>query len=154
MPKERLSKLQKWILQKIYNKITLISKGIKEYLNKNPNVTFSRRTWWRKKVEPHKDKLTTSERVTIHRTLENMLQKGLIDKGKYENYFLTKKGFETFVNANKIHTVEDKVSFKKYLKELRELEKGLDESNARNSAMGALLAWEKCVARLPQVNPR
>ena len=71
-----------------------------------------------------KDSMTTAERVSIHRTLKNMVQKGLLQKGPHQAYILTLSGFQAHRKANDSANGGPIVSFKEH-EERRE--KGLAE---------------------------
>ena len=113
MVKERLSKFQNWILRQIYQNDSINKKGLKKFYGKGL-----------------RDALTNKERVIIHRSLNNMLKKGLIDKGQYNNYILTEKGFSKLLNVNTCPAVATNVNFKEYLgrlqKNQQEYEQWLD----------------------------
>ena len=100
MNKTRLSKLQKWILQRTFEKGSFGEKSFKKYFD----------------VE----KLNTAQRVTKHRCLKNIISKGFIEKyeskndlGRYFCYKLTPKGFDLLI-ANKLLDNSENVSFKDY----------------------------------------
>ena len=76
MLKERLSKLQEWILKRIEEKTSISHRGLKRYFNKEL-------------IDP----LTNKERVTLFKSIKNMILKGLIKEGGFKNYRLTEKGF-------------------------------------------------------------
>ena len=78
MLKERLSKVQEWILKRIEEKTTISQKGLKRYFNKEL-----------------RDPLTNKERVTLFKSIKNMISKGLIKEGELKNYILTEKGFNS-----------------------------------------------------------
>ena len=99
MAKERLSKLQNWILRQIYQNNSITKKGLKKFYGKGL-----------------RDALTNKERVIIHRSLNNMLKKGHIDKGQYHNYTLTEKGFNKLLNVNTCPADMTNVNFKEYLR--------------------------------------
>ena len=104
MAKERLSKLQSYILKALFEKCVLNSKGIKAiYLEKYNN---SKKT------------LSNSDRVTLHKSIKNLLAKGLIERGAYRSYMLTEKGIET-LKANTVHLL-DNINFKDYKKRVDE----------------------------------
>ena len=113
MAKKRLSKLQNWILRQIYQNDSINKKGLKKFYGKGLQ-----------------DALTNKERVIIHRSLNNMLNKDLIDKGQYKNYILTEKGFNKLLNVNTFHVGATNVNFKEYLrrqqKSQQEYEQWLD----------------------------
>lgn len=130
--RERLSTFQAWVLERIYNETAISKQGLKAFYKKarsdtkGPGQTF------------HEFQcglpLTTSERVTIYRSLKNMLQKKLIYAGKYGSFYLTEKGFNAYVNANKSHASGKNVSFKDHEKKrdkhLARFEQWLDEGKA------------------------
>ena len=58
MAKERLSKFQNWILRQIYQNSSITKKGLKKFYGKGL-----------------RDALTNKERVIIHRSLNNMLNR-------------------------------------------------------------------------------
>lgn len=78
MLKERLSKLQEWILKRIEEKTTISHRGLKRYFNKEL-----------------RDHLMNKERVTLFKSIKNMISKGLIKGGEFKNYILTEKGFNS-----------------------------------------------------------
>ncbi len=96
MSRERLSKLQKYILEGIYDKTSITFMGAKMYFNKED-----------------RDTLLNKERVTLHKSFQNMLAKGLIEKGSYKNYLLTEKGFN-ILKANVFHYNNENINFEKY----------------------------------------
>ena len=104
MAKERLSKLHRYILKALFEKCALNNKGIKAiYLEKYNN---SRKT------------LLNSDRVTLYKSIKNLLAKGFIERGAYRSYMLTEKGMET-LKANTFHRV-DNINFKDYKKRVDE----------------------------------
>lgn len=104
MAKERLSKLQSYILKALFKKYALNNKGIKAiYLEKCNN---SKKT------------LSSSDRVTLHKSIKNLLAKGLIERGVYKSYMLTEKGIET-LKANSVQPLDD-INFKDYKKRVEE----------------------------------
>jgi hypothetical protein len=97
MAKERLSKLQKWILNRIYKNGAISKPGMKGYFNKEI-----------------RDALNNSERVTLHKSVRNLIQKELLTKGPYGSYILTEKGFNALLKANVSLVGSENVSFKDY----------------------------------------
>ena len=97
MSRERLSKLQKYIIEEIYDKTSITFRGAKRYFNKEDRDTL----------------LNNKERVTLHKSFQNMLAKGLIEKGSYKNYLLTEKGFN-ILKANVFHYNNENINFKDY----------------------------------------
>ena len=96
MARERLSSLQKYILKRIYDKCSITKRGLKSYFNKEYGMSLENR-----------------ERVTLHRSLANMIKKGLISRGKYKNYVLTEEGLRALI-ANDSVAVEKNISIKDY----------------------------------------
>ena len=78
MLKERISKLQEWILKRIEEKTTISHRGLKRYYNKEL-----------------RDPLMNKERVTLFKSIKNMISKGSIKEGEFTNYILTEKGFNS-----------------------------------------------------------
>ena len=78
MLKERISKLQEWILKRIEEQTTISQRGLKRYFNKEL-----------------RDPITNKERVTLFKSIKNMISKGLIKGGEFKNYILTEKGFNS-----------------------------------------------------------
>ncbi len=100
MAKERLSKLQRQILEKIYNKPAQSKKGLK--------VCFGK--------DPLRQSLTNSERVVLHKSLNNMLRKGLIERLR-GGYILTEACCDV-LKANECHAGEKNISYKDYQQRL------------------------------------
>ena len=103
MLKERISKLQEWILKRIEEKTSISQRGLKRYFNKEL-----------------RDPITNKERVTLFKSLKNMISKGLIKEGGFKNYSLTEKGFNSLkVNVSGI----DVRNYKDYLSRLESSDK-------------------------------
>ena len=114
MAEERLSKIQKWILNEIYKNAYIPRSSVKSFFSV-------------KKEEIQGNK----KAVVIFRTIKNLLKKGIIDcikcyrQTKYHHYVLTSKGLEVLLNANNydagetINIKEYQERFEKY-KELEE----------------------------------
>ena len=105
MLKERISKLQEWILKRIEEQTTISQKGLKRYYNKGL-----------------RDPLTNKERVTLFKSIKNMILKGLIKEGKFESYILTEKGFNSLKVNSTGSGVRD-INFKDYLSRLESSDK-------------------------------
>ena len=105
MGKERLSKLQKWILQRIEENSSISQRGLRRYFNKEL-----------------RDPLTNKERVTLFKSIKNMISKGLIRKGEFKHYVLTEKGFNS-LKVNVSGYVMTNISFKDYLTSLEKSDK-------------------------------
>ncbi|MCH7928144.1 MAG: hypothetical protein IID03_09225 [Candidatus Dadabacteria bacterium] len=103
MLKERISKLQEWILKRIEEKTTISQRGLKRYFNKEL-----------------RDPLMNKERVTLFKSIKNMISKGLIKEGEFKSYILTEKGF----NSLKVNVPgSDITNFKDYLSRLESSDK-------------------------------
>lgn len=118
MSNQRLSKLQKWILERIYKQ-----KDIAWYCNH----------WLKDFYKLGDEKWSNSQRVVISKSLKNLMKKQLIskDRGIYD---LTKKGVQA-LKANKRERQLPKVSFKDYQANKRKhLERiiGIDQSVLQN----------------------
>ena len=110
MLKERISKLQEWILKRIEEKTIISQRGLKRYFNKEL-----------------RDPLMNKERVTLFKSLKNMISKGLIKEGEFESYILTEKGF----NSHKVNVSGTGVrysNYKAHIKGLRNLIDNLKRS--------------------------
>ena len=105
MLKERLSKLQEWILKRIEEKTTISQKGLKRYFNKEL-----------------RDPLINKERVTLFKSIKNMISKGLIKEGEFKNYILTEKGFNS-LKVNVSGSGVRYINFKAYLSSLESSDK-------------------------------
>jgi len=106
LKKERLSKLQKWVLKRIEEKSSITTRGLKSFFNKEL-----------------RDPLTNKERVTLFKSIKNMISKGLIQKGEFKNYVLTEKGFNSLkVNVSSYDMTN--ISFKDYLSILEKNDTG------------------------------
>jgi len=88
MAKERLSKLQLNILEEMYKKRYVFKSSLKVFYNKRPGDTWE-----------------NSERVTIHKSLNNLVSKGLVSDYKNNRYCLTENGFEV-LKAKKTRILE------------------------------------------------
>jgi len=116
MLKERLSKLQEWILKRIEEKTSIAKRALRGYFNKEL-----------------RDPLTNKERVTLFRSVKNMISKGLIKEGEFKNYILTEKGFNSLkVNVSSLGVRY--INYKDYLsslessdKEFKAYQKGLQK---------------------------
>jgi len=104
MGKERLSKLQKWVLKRIEENSSISQRGLRRYFNKEL-----------------RDPLTNKERVTLFKSIKNMISKGLIQKGEFKHYVLTKKGFNS-LKVNDSGYVMTNISFKDYLSILEKID--------------------------------
>ena len=105
MLKERISKLQEWILKRIEEQTTISHRGLKRYYNKGL-----------------RDPLTNKERVTLFKSIKNMILKGLIKEGKFESYILTEKGFNSLkVNVSGYDVRY--INYKDYLSSLESRDK-------------------------------
>ena len=103
MLKERISKLQEWILKRIEEQTTISQRGLKRYFNKEL-----------------RDPITNKERVTLFKSIKNMISKGLIKEGEFKSYILTEKGF----NSLKVNVPgSDITNFKDYLSRLESSDK-------------------------------
>jgi len=102
MAKERLSKLQLNILEEMYKKRYVFKSSLKVFYNKRPGDTWE-----------------NSERVTIHKSLNNLVSKGLVSEYKNNRYCLTENGFEV-LKANKNKDIRNNVNFKAYIELLKE----------------------------------
>jgi len=106
LKKERLSKLQKWVLKRIEENSSISQRALRGYFNKEL-----------------RDPLTNKERVTLFRSIKNMISKGLIRKGEFKNYVLTEKGFNSLkVNVSGYDMTN--ISFKDYLSILEKNDTG------------------------------
>jgi len=105
MLKERLSKLQEWILKRIEEKTSISQRGLKRYFNKEL-----------------RDTLTNKERVTLFKSVKNMISKGLIKEGEFKNYILTEKGFNS-LKVNVSGSDMRYINFKDYLSSLESSDK-------------------------------
>ena len=105
MLKERISKLQEWILKRIEEQTTISQKGLKRYYNKGL-----------------RDPLTNKERVTLFKSIKNMILKGLIKEGKFESYILTEKGFNS-LKVNVSGCDVRYINYKDYLSSLESSDK-------------------------------
>jgi len=105
MLKERLSKLQQWILKRIEEKTSISQRGLKRYYNKEL-----------------RDSITNKERVTLFKSLKNMISKGLIKEGEFKNYILTEKGFN-FLKVNVSGSGVRYINFKDYQSSLESSDK-------------------------------
>ena len=103
MSQERLSKLQKWILARIYKNTSISRKSIRGFYGKKAGGMFSRG-----------ETMTTAERVVIHRSVNSSLKRDIIKLGQYGDYYLTEKGFSVFLKVNEIPASTGKVNFKEY----------------------------------------
>jgi len=117
-----LSKLQKWILNETFND------GI-----------FNR---WKMRVkfnkDSYKEKFSNAERVIIHRTLRNMVEKGLLyHRGNWWFFHLTEKGFNAFLKTNKSLQLSTSVNFKDYQKRAEQKD---EEDQKRLSAIESTLS--------------
>ena len=112
MLKERLSKLQEWILKRIEEKTTISHRGLKRYFNKEL-----------------RDPLMNKERVTLFKSIKNMISKGLIKEGEFKNYILTEKGFNSLkvnVSGFDVRNFKDyQSSLESSDKEFKAYQKGL-----------------------------
>ncbi len=89
MSKERLSKIQKQVLVTTFEDGIFNRGRMRDFLDKKEGIPF-----------------TDSERVIIHRTLRNMVQKGLITHlGNWWHFHLTEKGLNVFLKLTKGATV-------------------------------------------------
>ena len=118
MLKERLSKLQEWILKRIEEQTTISQKGLKRYYNKGL-----------------RDPLTNKERVTLFKSIKNMILKGLIKEGKFESYILTEKGF----NSLKVNVSGYDVRYINYKDYLSSLESSDKEFKAYQKGLRNLI---------------
>ena len=132
---ERLSKLQKWILLRMY-KIGGINRNVIRgcFNKKHPGFFRTKGTY---------DSLTRSELVIIHRSINNMLNKNLIQiNDELHYYYLTEKGFNAILKVNESDGVCESVSFKDYLKKLEtndvEFRKWRDPLLAKAKAKGII----------------
>ena len=105
MLKERLSKLQEWILKRIEEKTSISQRGLKRYFNKEL-----------------RDSITNKERVTLFKSLKNMISKGLIKEGEFKNYILTEKGFNS-LKVNVSGSGVRYINFKDYVSSLESSDK-------------------------------
>jgi len=105
MLKERLSKLQEWILKRIEEKTSISQRGLKRYFNKEL-----------------RDPITNKERVTLFKSIKNMISKGLIKEGEFKNYILTEKGFNS-LKVNVSGSGVRYINFKDYLSSLESSDK-------------------------------
>lgn len=123
MLKERLSKLQKWILKRIEEKTSISQRGLKGYFNKEL-----------------RDPITNKERVTLFRSVKNIISKGLIKEGEFKNYILTEKGFNS-LKVNVSGSDVRYINFKDYLSSLESSDK---EFKAHQKDLGTLLdGWRR-----------
>ncbi len=106
LKKERLSKLQKWVLKRIEENSSISQRGLRRYFNKEL-----------------RDPLTNKERVTLFKSIKNMISKGLIQKGEFKNYVLTEKGFNS-LKVNVASYDMTNISFKDYLSILEKNDTG------------------------------
>lgn len=140
MSKERLSKLQKWILQECVNELFIFRGHSRQFYGKHlppkriryPLRKQERRFYnWSKRVWPdgHEQELfspkkelisTRSIEAIISRTFRNLVEKGFLTKGRF-GYQLTEKGW---LKANKNNNTEI-VSFKDYNGRVEKEIKGL-----------------------------
>ena len=118
MLKERLSKLQEWILKRIEEQTTISQKGLKRYYNKGL-----------------RDPLTNKERVTLFKSIKNMISKGLIKGGEFKNYILTEKGF----NSLKVNVSGYDVRYINYKDYLSSLESNDKEFKAYQKGLRNLI---------------
>lgn len=105
MAKERLSKLQKWILTECLKTEELLP------YDKTKEKFFNT------------EKITRSQQVVIVKSLKNLLDKELLKREpKYKlfraDYYLTEKGF---LKANKCRAIETNVSYKEYQKKIKSI---------------------------------
>ncbi len=119
MAKERLSKLQKWILTRTFELGTVQRSELRELINRES-----------------KGKMTDSERVTLHKSINNLLRKGLLTKTRYNGYILTKKGYGLITKVNSPGENKTYVSYNAYRE--RE-EQRLDEYKAWKAQLERLL---------------
>jgi len=103
MAKERLSRLQKYIINKIYKNTSTSRKCIRAFFGKKAGGMFSRG-----------ETMTTAERVVIHRSVNSLLKRDIIKIGKHKDYYLTERGFSVFLKVNKSRDGETNVNFKDY----------------------------------------
>lgn len=96
MAKERLSRLQLRILGEIYENRYITKDSLKSYYGKQLNDNWS-----------------NSERVTIHKSLHNLVSKRLIFNAINDRYYLTELGFE-LLKANASLNNQVDVNFKVY----------------------------------------
>ena len=111
MSTQRLSKLQKWTLTKIYERGVMQAREIREYYGKPRSAREG-------------DAATTAERVAIHKSVKNLLAKGLV-QGDF-NLSLTEEGYQQLLKANKGQQLATFVSFNEYLKRIEEYHKGVE----------------------------
>lgn len=76
MAKERLSRLQKWILTQTFNSVSFSKRDMKKFFGKTL-----------------RQPLTNSQRLILYKSLASLLRKELITKGPFKNFILTEKGF-------------------------------------------------------------
>ena len=120
MSKQRLSKLQKWTLTRIYERGVMTPWEIREYYGKPIRATYGKG-----------DAPTTAERVAIHKSVKNLLAKGLVkgDFGKdgfLLRLSLTEEGYQQLLKANKSEPLAPFVSFNEYLKRIEGYHKGIE----------------------------
>ena len=118
MLKERISKLQEWILKRIEEKTTISQRGLKRYFNKEL-----------------RDPLMNKERVTLFKSIKNMISKGLIKEGEFKNYSLTEKGF----NSLKVNVSGYDVRYINYKDYLSSLESSDKEFKAYQKGLRNLI---------------
>lgn len=101
MTKERLSKLQKWILNRA---IESYKKDIEEFGNEGIFGLKSKPHISRKEIyvnffnwKGDVKKITSKYRSTVSRSLKRLRERGLVDCGSFKNshIFLTDKAFKT-----------------------------------------------------------
>lgn len=86
----------------MYKKRYVFKSSLKVFYNKRPGDTWE-----------------NSERVTIHKSLHNLVSKGLVAEYRNNRYCLTKNGFEV-LKANKNKNIRYNVNFKEYIELLKE----------------------------------
>ena len=107
---QRLSKLQKWTLTKIYERGVMQPWEIREYYGKPKRATYGKG-----------DAPTTAEKVAMYRSVRNLLDKGLVRGDFAKDGFLlsvslTEEGYQQLLKANKSVQLDTFVSFNEYLK--------------------------------------
>ena len=101
-----MSKLQKWVLGTAYERCWIGRREIRGYYGKR----YGR---W------DKDTLTPAERVTIHRSLRSMVDKGLLEPDSYKTFVLTQTGVEALLKANEPRNGGKNVNFNEYTERLQ-----------------------------------
>ena len=156
MSKERLSKLQKWILEKCVEDLSIPRDKAREFYGKyfSPKgrhgplsfpvreeqkkfYDYDKGKGWREQYRPKKEFLTTrAMEATISRTFRNLVGKGYLVKERF-GYQLTEKGWLK-VNKNQNSEIVNFKDYKDRVDEITKMQTGWAETLKTMAKMAGL----------------